>query len=133
MFVGDGVVGDDVGRCTLSQVLVGGIAGVKTVSAIGAEREACDRSVEGVGEHREVIDIAVVGGDGPGDGGVFQAGVGIGDGDWRVVGAGDNNRNYLSNRPTFPIINRHCEALSHRLTCSQVLRSTVGNRVSPAH
>src|SRR6266550_1774600 len=91
MLVGDGVVGDDVSGRALRQVLVGGVAGIEAVAAVRVDGEAGDRGIEGVGEGCAVIDIAVVGGDGPGDGGVLVARICVGHGDRGVVGAGQGD------------------------------------------
>ena len=93
MGVGDGVAGDDIGGDAIGQVLVGGIAGVEAVAAVGVEGQAGDRGVERIAQRRgvAVVDIAVVGGDRAGDGAVFEAGIDVGDRDRRVVGAGDGD------------------------------------------
>ena len=46
MLVGDGVVGHHVRGGALRQVLVGGIAGVEAVAAVGVEGQAGDRRIE---------------------------------------------------------------------------------------
>src|ERR1700755_2513085 len=91
MLVGDGVVCDDGCGGALGQVLVGGVAGIEAVAAVGVEGEAGDRGIEGVAQDRAVIDIAVVGGDGAGDGGVLIARIYVGHGDRGVVGAGQGD------------------------------------------
>src|ERR1044071_6446899 len=91
MLVGDGVVGDDVGGGALGEVLVGGVAGIEAVAAVGIEGEAGDGCIEAVGEGGAVIDIAVVGGDGACDGGVLVPRICIGQGERGVVGAGQGD------------------------------------------
>ena len=50
-------------------MLVGGIAGIEAVAAVGVEGQAGDRRIERVAQGRAVIDVAVVGRDRAGDGG----------------------------------------------------------------
>ena len=75
----------------MRQVLVGGVGGIEAVAAVGVEREPGDRGIEAEAEDGASIDVAVVGGDGAGDGGVLAAGVGVGNGHRHVVGAGERD------------------------------------------
>ena len=91
MLVGHGVVGHHVLRGAQRQRLVGGVAGVEAVAAVGVDRQPGHRRIERVAQQRAVIDIAVVGGDRAGDGAVFKAAVGVGHRHWRIVGAGQRD------------------------------------------
>ena len=91
VLVGDGVVGDDVGSSALSQMLIGSIAGIERIAAVGGQRQARHRCVQGVGENGSIVDIAVVRGDCAADRGVFGHCACISNRNRRIVGARDGH------------------------------------------
>ena len=92
MLVGDAVVGDDIRRRALGQVLVGRVAGVEAVAAVGVDRQAGHRRVQAVAQHGGVISVAVVASHAAGDDGVFVATVAVGHRHRLVVGARQRDR-----------------------------------------